>query len=72
MLEVNRTVLESADALQHGTVDDATELIGRVVIERGARVSRSRVVGPAVIGAGTRLHGSASANCWERPVSNLA
>src|SRR5216684_4432889 len=29
MLEVNRMVLESAEALQHGTVDDATELIGR-------------------------------------------
>ncbi len=58
MLEVNRMVLESAEALQHGTVDDATELIGRVVIERDARVSRSRIVGPAVIGAGTRVDGS--------------
>ena len=58
MLEVNRMVLESAEALQHGTVDDATELIGRVVIERGAQVSRSRIVGPAVIGAGTRMDGS--------------
>ena len=58
MLEVNRMVLESAEALQDGTVDDATELIGRVVIGRGARVSRSRIVGPAIIGAGTRLDGS--------------
>ena len=58
MLEVNRMVLESVEAFQHGTVDDATELIGRVVIERGARVSRSRIVGPAVIGAGTRIDGS--------------
>jgi glucose-1-phosphate thymidylyltransferase len=58
MLEVNRMVLESAEALQHGTVDDATELIGRVVIERGASVSRSRIVGPAVIGAGARIDGS--------------
>jgi glucose-1-phosphate thymidylyltransferase len=58
MLEVNRMVLESTEPLQYGTVDDATELIGRVVIERGAQVSRSRIVGPAVIGAGTRLDGS--------------
>ena len=58
MLEVNRMMLESADALQLGTVDDTTELIGRVVVERGARISRSRVVGPAVIGAGTRVDGS--------------
>jgi glucose-1-phosphate thymidylyltransferase len=58
MLEVNRMVLESTEAVQHGTVDDATELIGRVVIEHGAQVSRSRIVGPAIIGAGTRLDGS--------------
>ena len=58
MLEVNRMMLESAGALQLGTVDDTTELIGRVVVERGARISRSRVVGPAVIGAGTRVDGS--------------
>jgi glucose-1-phosphate thymidylyltransferase len=58
MLEVNRMVLESAEAVQHGTVDDVTELIGRVVIERGAQVSRSRIVGPAIIGARTRVDGS--------------
>ena len=58
MLEVNRMMLESTEALQLGTVDDTTELIGRVVVERGARISRSRVVGPAVIGAGTRVDGS--------------
>jgi glucose-1-phosphate thymidylyltransferase len=58
MLEVNRMMLESTEALQLGTVDDTTELIGRVVVERGAWISRSRVVGPAVIGAGTRVDGS--------------
>ena len=58
MLEVNRMVLESAEALRDGTVDDVTELIGRVVIEHGARVSRSRIVGPAVIGARTLIEGS--------------
>ena len=58
MLEVNRMMLESTGALQLGTVDDTTELIGRVVVERGARISRSRIVGPAVIGAGTRVDGS--------------
>ena len=52
MLEVNRMVLESAEALQHGAVDDATEIIGRVVIEPGARVSRSRIVGPASLARG--------------------
>jgi len=55
MLEVNRMVLESLEAAQHGMVDDASELIGRVAIGGGARVSRSRIVGPAIIGAGTTV-----------------
>jgi glucose-1-phosphate thymidylyltransferase len=55
MLEVNRLVLESVEPLQRGTVDDASELIGRVVIEDGAQVSGSRIVGPVIIGAGTRV-----------------
>jgi glucose-1-phosphate thymidylyltransferase len=53
MLEVNRMVLEGVEARQQGVVDAASEFIGRVVIESGARVSRSRIVGPAIIGAGT-------------------
>ena len=46
MLEVNRMVLEGVEALQQGAVDDASELIGRVVVETGAQVSRSRIVAP--------------------------
>lgn len=55
MLEVNRMVLESAQGRCDGAVDAATELIGRVVIEAGARVCQSRIVGPAIIGAGTQV-----------------
>src|ERR1035438_7394066 len=58
MLEVNRLVLESMEPAQRGTVDDASELIGRVVIEDGAQVAGSRIVGPVVIGA--RAKGSYS------------
>jgi glucose-1-phosphate thymidylyltransferase len=58
MLEVNRIVLEGVEARQQGVVDDASEFIGRVVIESGAWVSRSRIVGPAIIGAGTRVERS--------------
>ncbi|MFJ4684879.1 glucose-1-phosphate thymidylyltransferase [Streptomyces sp. NPDC091377] len=53
MLEVNRSVLESLPPLNEGTVDEASELIGRVRVEAGARVSGSRIVGPAIIGAGS-------------------
>lgn len=53
MLEVNRSVLEALQPRTDGSVDDASEIIGRVRIEAGAKVFASRVVGPAVIGAGT-------------------
>ncbi len=58
MLEVNRMVLETAPARNQGVVDAGSELIGRVVICGGARISRSRIVGPAIIGAGTQVTGS--------------
>ncbi|MGW0758493.1 glucose-1-phosphate thymidylyltransferase [Streptomyces sp. NPDC002814] len=53
MLEVNRTVLEGLDRRIDGEVDERSETIGRVVVEEGARVTGSRIVGPCVIGAGT-------------------
>jgi glucose-1-phosphate thymidylyltransferase len=55
MLEVNRMVLEGLEARQLGTLDAETELIGRVMIERGAQISRSRIVGPVIIGEGARV-----------------
>ena len=55
MLEVNRLVLESVEPARRGAVDDASELIGRVVIEDGARVDGSRIVGPVIIGAGAKV-----------------
>ncbi|MDP9863425.1 MULTISPECIES: glucose-1-phosphate thymidylyltransferase [Streptosporangium] len=55
MLEVNRLVLESLDGRVDGRVDGASELIGRVVVEPGAVVERSRIVGPAIVGAGARI-----------------
>ncbi|UXY31478.1 glucose-1-phosphate thymidylyltransferase [Streptomyces sp. HUAS TT20] len=53
MLEVNRTVLEGMQRRIDGEVDERTETVGRVVVEEGARVANSRIVGPVVIGAGT-------------------
>ncbi|MER7127953.1 glucose-1-phosphate thymidylyltransferase [Streptosporangium saharense] len=55
MLEVNRLVLESLETRLEGQVDDVSELIGRVVVEPGAVVERSRIVGPVIIGAGARI-----------------
>ncbi|MHB9864443.1 glucose-1-phosphate thymidylyltransferase [Streptomyces sp. YIM S03343] len=53
MLEVNRTLLERLETRIDGDVDEASEIIGRVHIEAGTRVRNSRIVGPAVIGAGS-------------------
>jgi glucose-1-phosphate thymidylyltransferase len=55
MLEVNRTILETLEAKVEGSVDDASEIIGRVVIEDGATVTSSRIVGPAIIGTGSTV-----------------
>ncbi|MFF7859287.1 glucose-1-phosphate thymidylyltransferase [Streptomyces sp. NPDC007904] len=53
MLEVNRILLERLQRRVDGCVDEESEIIGRVRIEAGAQVRRSRIVGPAIIGAGS-------------------
>ncbi|MGR8009523.1 glucose-1-phosphate thymidylyltransferase [Streptomyces hypolithicus] len=53
MLEVNRVVLETVEPAVEGRVDGTSEIVGRVRIEPGARIVRSQIIGPAVIGAGT-------------------
>jgi glucose-1-phosphate thymidylyltransferase len=58
MLEANRTVLEGLEHGIEGEVDTATEIIGRVRIEAGAIVKESRIVGPVIIGADSRIVGS--------------
>jgi glucose-1-phosphate thymidylyltransferase len=55
MLECNRIVLETIEPSVKGTVDEQSELTGRVVIEDGAVVEESVLRGPIVVGAGTRV-----------------
>lgn len=52
MLEANRLVLEELVTEIEGEVDAASKVEGRVVLGPGARLERSVVRGPAVIGAG--------------------
>jgi glucose-1-phosphate thymidylyltransferase len=54
MLEANRLVLDTIESRVDGELVDA-DIHGRVVVEDGARLERSSVRGPAVIGAGARL-----------------
>lgn len=58
VLECNRKVLDAQLASIAGDVDDASVLSGAVVLEAGARVVRSRVEGPVVIGAGSLVEDS--------------
>jgi glucose-1-phosphate thymidylyltransferase len=58
MLEVNRSVLDTLEPEIIGQVDAETEIIGRVRIEAGAKVTGSRIVGPVIIGADSEVNDS--------------
>jgi glucose-1-phosphate thymidylyltransferase len=55
LLECNRLVLDTLEPAVRGHVDADSIVEGRVVIEEGAEIVRSRVRGPGIIGAGTRV-----------------
>jgi glucose-1-phosphate thymidylyltransferase len=55
MLEANRLVLEDLDPRIDGELDSESRVEGRVAIEKGAKLERTIVRGPAIIGAGARL-----------------
>mgnify|MGYP006279625055 CR=1 FL=1 len=67
LLECNRLVLDTIATSVLGDVDAASSVEGRVIVEAGARLERSRVRGPAVIGAGTVLRDS-----YVGPYSSIA
>ena len=52
LLEANRLLLEKIDTRLDGSVDEASTIDGRVVVEAGATVVASTLRGPLVIGAG--------------------
>jgi glucose-1-phosphate thymidylyltransferase len=54
MLEANRLILDNIAERVEGELIDS-QVDGRVVVEPGARLERTTVRGPAVIGAGARL-----------------
>ena len=55
LLEANRLILETLDRRVDGSVDEASSVEGRVVIEAGAEIVNSRVRGPAIVGERTRV-----------------
>jgi glucose-1-phosphate thymidylyltransferase len=54
MLAANRLVLDTIEARVQGELMES-QVDGRVVVEPGARLERSTVRGPAIIGTGARL-----------------
>jgi glucose-1-phosphate thymidylyltransferase len=55
LLEANRLILETLERRIDGEVDSDSELDGRIVVEAGARIVRSRIRGPVAIGAGAMI-----------------
>lgn len=55
ILEANRLVLDVLEAKNEGEVDGASQLEGRVVLQKGAVVVNSTIRGPAIIGERTRI-----------------
>ena len=58
LLEANRILLELLEPRVEGEVDAASQLVGRVVVEKGARVVNSVIRGPAAIGERTVIENS--------------
>jgi glucose-1-phosphate thymidylyltransferase len=55
MLEANRIILDTFTASGLEGIDSASRVEGKVVVEKGARLERSTVRGPAIIGAGAEI-----------------
>jgi glucose-1-phosphate thymidylyltransferase len=67
LLDCNRLILETIAPRIDGDVDDESRVDGRVVIEAGAKLERSTVRGPAIIGANTKL-----VNAYVGPFTSIA
>lgn len=55
MLEANRIILDTLKERCEGHVDSESQIIGKVVIEKGAEIISSTIRGPAIIGENTKI-----------------
>ena len=58
MLEANRIVLDNLKRRIEGTIDKASRLEGKVVVEKGAVIRKSVIRGPVIIGFKTLIENS--------------
>ncbi|WP_338676242.1 glucose-1-phosphate thymidylyltransferase [Streptomyces sp. SCSIO 30461] len=70
LLDCNMVMLDTLERRIIGSVDSLSDATGRVVVERGARIRGSQIVGPAVVGASSLVedsrigpYASLGANC---------
>jgi glucose-1-phosphate thymidylyltransferase len=66
MLEANRLILEELPAAVEGYIDRDSQLIGKVIVEKGAEIINSTIRGPAIIGEETRI-----VNAYIGPFSSI-
>jgi glucose-1-phosphate thymidylyltransferase len=55
LLDANRLIMEDLKPERSGTLDEASSLVGSVVLQEGSVVANSTIRGPAVVGRGTRV-----------------
>lgn len=67
LLEANRIILDSLQGDVRGEVDEASRIVGNVIIEPGATVIESSIRGPVVIGTGAHIERS-----YVGPFSSIA
>lgn len=62
LLEANRLVLEKIinhkESIIQGKVDNHSKIIGKVIIEKGAKILNSSILGPVIIGKNTIIENS--------------
>jgi glucose-1-phosphate thymidylyltransferase len=68
LLEANRVILDTClTTANHGDVDEASQVIGRVQIGKNTKVINSTIRGPVVIGENCHIE-----NCFIGPYSSIA
>ncbi|WP_431683388.1 glucose-1-phosphate thymidylyltransferase [Kitasatospora sp. KL5] len=58
ILDCNRLLLDRVEPHVAGSIDEASTVLGPVVVESGARIVRSHLRGPLIVGAGTLVEDS--------------
>lgn len=50
LLEANRLILDNITSSIEGSVDASSDVAGKVIVEKGARIVNSKIRGPVIIG----------------------